>query len=452
MVMDADTSHCPIFSEGGYLALVEGKFTAPFLQQLVFYFQDPEHLAKRMRNALYKSQDDPSKVLFLKGQILGWLFLIILFLEDLQVPVRAHLLRGEDVYLSSKSKMKTTHASNVFRPLIAMALVDRFGSGTTAFAQLIMVMHRFLSIFRSPIPLGFNSEKDRRVKDLLTITSFFTQWKAEKHAELKQKLGISDDKISQKPHHGILRDLMQNCGGLHQLWEEAREEGVHIIPRSISQNPVENLFALLRAFSRGNDNPTVSQCRSALSTIVHSKSSKAQSKSMAYESTELHFDEQDISGIQMRHTKLVQEQKRNIAHELHRENHEWSSKSFAGTMKRIAFAGRKKLSFTVKNDDILIQLTRFVVSVCNAQNIRELGADLPLNISMRTVERFRDEFIEQYNTKTSKKSAEEVLVRYTSFLATVCLNEHCCRRSSRRREVQNHCANESVTFQFLQHS
>ena len=85
-----------------------GSFWCPFIHQQCYYFQDPEHIIKRIRNNIFKSRD-PNMFLLNKGQVISWQLLLILVMNDEQKPMRNTLLRTEDVILNDKTKMKTTY-------------------------------------------------------------------------------------------------------------------------------------------------------------------------------------------------------------------------------------------------------------------------------------------------------------------------------------------------------
>lgn len=133
---------------------------------------------------MYKSCKAPQDYWLLEGQRISWQLLLQLHLDQSAI-VRDCLLRDEDLILSSKSKMKTTHATTVMKPNVQIALARKFGDTVTAMTKVMAMIHDFLTIFRHHVPLG-STVNDGRLQKIRDISDYFISWKNECQTDPKE--------------------------------------------------------------------------------------------------------------------------------------------------------------------------------------------------------------------------------------------------------------------------
>lgn len=186
---------------------------------------DPEHLLKRLRNMLERSRLSSANHLMWKSNKVVWDFIIDLYKyqhEKLHVSVTK--LTQEAVYLTSKSKMKTTYVSRVFsnrtvRSLSYFARLPQFEqqAGVVWFLERCIGLRKF---FQYSGQIHTNSRKlHQALQDL---------------AELKSWGQVDKN---------LLFDLTYTLHGFQYLSENTI---LKIIPKYIGTNSAENWFCKIR--------------------------------------------------------------------------------------------------------------------------------------------------------------------------------------------------------------
>jgi len=282
LTLDGDTTHRKLFSAEGLFPIdkATGSFRCPFINQNCYYFQDAEHVMKRVRNNILPSLE-PENFLLLNEKVISWQMLVLLVENDQENLFRNVILSKSDVFLTDSTKMKTTHVSRILKPSVLQGLERTFGDDAESLITLLKNMDDFLFVFRHWMPLGIE-DSDGRIEKIKNVQSFFRSWREEKQSKLRQDLGIAKQKKT-KLHHGIFNDINISITSLLSLFEEAKSNQITIIPRTISQNPLENIFCLIRQFCGCIRNPSIREVVGAITGIVHTKNFKINSKSSSYE-------------------------------------------------------------------------------------------------------------------------------------------------------------------------
>lgn len=424
IVMDGDSSHRGLFSSKGLLPVKNGYFYCPFLNCKVYYFQDPEHLVKRYRGQFAQSATSHSTFKLLKGGICSWQFLLALVESEQRDSARASLLNPEDVVLTSRSKMKTTHARNVMKPVVRQALLKKFGGDVKPFCEALKIGYLLLEIFRSHNP--FKLDNDKNIQSIENIRQFFRDWRKEDHTEFKRD-NPKCTSHSYKLHSGIYTDMEHTCNSLLGLYTEARDNGIKIIPRTISQNPVENLFSLIRSFCGSISNPTLQQAIGALSSIINLQSFKGTTKGASYSlDTVKNYSARDA--IASRHEKLTKTMEEfhkdlkfdSITDELilHRQK---LGGDVSVVIQRIALGIPRKKNFKVKEGStVLLEMVQYAFERSNDSNFSEF---LPRKLNLSLTTKYRKKFKESLSNDCGK-NINSLLQEVIMYISTISISEY----------------------------
>lgn len=393
VTMDGDSSHRKMFTGSKNaifpVNLDTGSFWCPFIHQQCYYFQDPEHIIKRIRNNIFKSRD-PNMFLLNKGQVISWQLLLILVMNDEQKPMRNTLLRTEDVILNDKTKMKTTYANNITKSNVRQQLQETFGSDANTFCELLEAMNDFLFVFRHWMPLGL--DKESRITKIEKVKQFFYNWKHESQTDIKKNLGINH---KTKLNPGLFNDILITITSFLSFYQEAKGNNITIIPRTISQNPVENIFCLIRQFSGGIRNPSIREVVGAISGIVHTERIGIISKSTSYEvdSDSQWFNNLDSSVFEERN-KFLSTLEINKNKKIYFEPNQLMTKEdYLTPIKRISASIMKKKRFEMKRgSSILEHIIFWMISVLKPNIIQQ---DLLSQLQQEAKTLFNNKFNEE---------------------------------------------------------
>lgn len=419
ITLDGDSSHRTLFKKDGIFKVDEskGSFYCPFIQQQCYYFQDPEHLVKRIRNNLYGSIDT-GDFLLLNGKVVSWQMLILLVQEDQGKPMRNILLSQSDLILTPKTKMTTSKVTKVLRPNVREGLQRKFGDDSESLVEVLKIMDDFLFVFRHWMP--FNLDNDSRIDTIKHVQEFFRKWREEEQTQLKSNLSIGH-KTKLLP--GIYKDIDITITSLINLYEEAKSYKITIIPRTISQNPVENIFCLIRQFCGGIHNPSIREVIGALTGIVATKNLTINSKSSSYQVNNTDwFGDADLETYSKRNSILDKIPSKNKKIFLS-ENTNLKIEDFKPALDRIASSVLHKKKFEMKvqqSDPILQRIIFWMLSVLKPNIIQE---DLPGVLCYKAKEKFGSMFLE--NLENSGKYVKNVLLdKVLNHLSTITIYEY----------------------------
>jgi len=201
-------------------------------------------------------------------------------------------------------------------------------------------------------------------------------------------------------------------------------EGIKIIPRTISQNPVENLFSLLRSFCGSISNPSFQQTVTALSSVIQMKETSINTKSSSYcvDRKGISYSDSDVSALEKRHQKLKNREpasKRRRFPLFITDN--LAFEDIQVPANRISLAIQRKKKFQL-NDSSSV-LNDMILFATRAANTRNLSKNLPGDITDALLRNYGDSFIEDIIDKPLGCDPKKLLAKTATFISTVTISE-----------------------------
>jgi len=235
----------------------------------LYFFADPPHLLKTIRNCFNKSGQSSSRLLTINGQVIVWQTIKQLYHADQdQTFRRCFKLNAENVYLNSFTVMKVNYAAQVLSNTVALDLASRNWPGTSETVNFIELVNYFFDMLN-----GASSEQgkrransyldpytdanDVRFDKLLDFLNYLKKWKEQ--VESKENFTSAERAkmmLSQQTQDGIEITVRAFIGAVKFLLGE----GVKFInARVFCQDPLELYFSKQRQSGGGSKNPTAAQ-------------------------------------------------------------------------------------------------------------------------------------------------------------------------------------------------
>lgn len=230
----------------------------------IFFTYDPPHLVKSVRNNLMTKD-------FISGDrdIAQWGHFAQMFDLDasktLSTRLAPKLARSTHVEPSSFKKMKVKYATQTFSSTVAAAMHTYAVAEDCSLPIAAIDTARFFKEMDTLFDCFNSSSKysSKPFKAAVNTDSIHWAFLAEmKQVFSEMKCIDGKHRVSRPPcFEGWI--LAINC--LEQLWSELETEGIkYLTTRSLNQDPLENLFGLVRRMGADRDNPSPTQFREAL--------------------------------------------------------------------------------------------------------------------------------------------------------------------------------------------
>lgn len=269
-------------------------FVGEEIKNKVFVIFDWPHMVKCFRNNWlgdFKTwQTDnpgvdrlnyPGNIVYWGGNIICgyWRHLTILF--SLHRAEKDTVITEKMMFPLSKTKMRVCYAVKLLSNTIANAFdstqfriyfqrflkVLPFDSGLRDYSgtkKIIFHMNRLFDYVNGPSDSEIAPPPTRR--NVTTETDHIQVW--DEYREVLEKTEIKSPdgkKIKERCINNMVRSLL----AMKLLWEELLEDGfTTLFLRRLNQDPLENLFGLIRQLCGANDNPTAGMFQSALKSVV----------------------------------------------------------------------------------------------------------------------------------------------------------------------------------------
>lgn len=272
LVADQGSNNQSLFKN--YLGVTEEKPYFFHGDRKVFASYDPPHLLKSVRNNLLNKDFE------LNGEIVAsWSHFVTFFEHDstnsTQLQTAPKLAKWSHVEPSSFRRMKVRYAAQVFSNTVAAGMKTHIASSADKLsdpeaalrtAETFKKMDNLFDCFNSSSKFSPKPYKSAVTND--SIHWEYMDEMKEMFANLKCISFKKGKKVRSSPPCFKGWILAINC--LQQLWQSlSQEEGVqYLTTRSVNQDPLENLFSVIRNQGGDRDNPTVAQFRDAFRYIM----------------------------------------------------------------------------------------------------------------------------------------------------------------------------------------
>ena len=284
---------------------------------------------------------------------------MLLYIFHKQQHARNTFLSLEDLILTAKSKMKMSHATNITKKRVREELKLVFGDAAESMIKILEFGHNFIKLFRSKTRL-----KREHISHIDEMAELIRSWKNENQTQKRKEHNLN---FRSKLVYGLNDDFLSTFEAMTRIFYESLMSGISIIPNSISQNPVENLFSLIRSFCGSISNPTLQQCETALRVIIFLQDVSPSSCSLSYQKDTITFNESDTEYFEKRLNKLKDKHKDlpvllSLVHiEL---------ESILDVITRIVKAVQRKKKYSVKDESKVLQDIVFTAyTLCNSDNL-----------------------------------------------------------------------------------
>ena len=182
----------------------------PFSGYPIFFFSDPPHLMKKLRNNLYNSgfkeqNNRYSRTMKRNGKYILWGHIVAVFNREKKRSLFATELRKSHINLDNLSKMRVKLAVQTLSLKVACDMAKFENNATTATQDYIVQCEKFWKVFNDSNPL--RTENDGRVHILEEVLAYFVEWKESLPTQYTTK--------SEQGQHFIawqtMFDLQVNC-------------------------------------------------------------------------------------------------------------------------------------------------------------------------------------------------------------------------------------------------
>ncbi|XP_026290481.2 uncharacterized protein LOC113215119 [Frankliniella occidentalis] len=237
----------------------------------LFFFSDPPHLIKTLRNCFAKSGFHPkaTRKLTKGGQFIVWKTIERLFLEDHEHTIRSSFkLNAQNVYLNSYSCMNVALATQVLSNTVSVDLASRNWANTSETVTFISKCNNFFDNLNgahsamgtrkaNPRLDPYTSSCDKRFDELDEFVTYLRNWLEEvKSAKVtaKEKLKMF---IPHQTFEGIEMTANALRGAVTFMLDVAKAKFINA--RVFCQDPLEQYFGKQRASIGGSSAPTEKQ-------------------------------------------------------------------------------------------------------------------------------------------------------------------------------------------------
>ena len=145
----------------------------------LFFFSDPPHLIKKLRNNIHSSGHKENhqrytRTLFFKGKYILWNHIYAVFTRESKRHLYVTDLRKAHVSLDSVTKMRVKLAVETLSSKVIKEMEECENEITEQTRQYLRFSEVFWSIFNNPTPITDIS--DNRITQLDTVIQYFREW------------------------------------------------------------------------------------------------------------------------------------------------------------------------------------------------------------------------------------------------------------------------------------
>lgn len=221
------------------------------------------------KNPAALKQDCPGQTMIWDGKTVKWRDIIVLQQKEAAAGAAHDKLTETHVFPLSKERMKVKNAAQVFsqRTANALKILSAYDKSieTANFANTAEVVEDMNNVFdavNGPHPRSKNSKITNPTSDSHHIET----WAKFRAAAVNLKFINLQGRIFQPP---CQKNLVMSLSALQDFWQELLKiQFKKLILRRLNQDPLENLFGLIRQNCGADANPSCAHFESALKTIL----------------------------------------------------------------------------------------------------------------------------------------------------------------------------------------
>lgn len=151
----------------------------PFSGKEMFFFSDPPHLIKKLRNNLYSSGHKSehtryTRTLFFKDNYILWNHIYAVYQRESRRHLYVTDLRKAHVTIDSISKMRVKLAVQTLSHKVVKEMEECDKEATKETRKYIQICETFWEIFNNPAPM--KTPEDKRILQLNEVLDYFNTW------------------------------------------------------------------------------------------------------------------------------------------------------------------------------------------------------------------------------------------------------------------------------------
>ena len=171
----------------------------PFSGKPIFFFSDPPHLIKKLRNNLYSSghkAEHPryTRTLLFNDNYILWNHIYAVYQREIRRHLYVTDIRKAHVAIDSISKMRVKLAVHTLSEKVAKEMEECDEEATVETRKYIKACATFWNIFNDPAPM--KTSNDKRMTELNNVLDYFTTWQEWLALKYKTKTEQSQHFIS----------------------------------------------------------------------------------------------------------------------------------------------------------------------------------------------------------------------------------------------------------------
>jgi hypothetical protein len=227
----------------------------------IHIISDPEHLIKKLRNNLHDSCTTTPFHMKYENYLITWDYIVEAYKRETMRPIKTTGLTQAAIELTTKSKMRTCYANQIFSRRLMREIQDNNQNAEGILWYLSTGVNLKQVMYSKEL---IKTTKDKQLDVLLNIDDQWSVWETQ-----------TED--THLPSSETRFDLKLYCRGVVSLVEYCLQK--YKLPISINRlnsNYCENWFSLQRDCSGNNSSPTVleyQQHNSILESIIELKDS-----------------------------------------------------------------------------------------------------------------------------------------------------------------------------------
>ena len=169
---------------------IHSKGFNPFSGWPIFFFSDPPHLMKKLRNNLYNSgfKDKSSRytrAMKRNGKYILWEHIYAVFTREKKRSLFTTDLRNSHIHLDTLSKMRVKLAVQTLSSKVAGDMCKYENEATLSTQEYILNCEKFWKVVNDPKPIRY--ENDARITILDDVLAYFVEWKESLACEYRTK-------------------------------------------------------------------------------------------------------------------------------------------------------------------------------------------------------------------------------------------------------------------------
>ena len=235
----------------------------------IYFFSDPPHLVKTVRNNLFRSGFSTGKTMLLwnNGKHLLWQHVTQLYEADKKRQLRMlRKLRNDHIYLTGHSMMNVRLAAQVLSNSVAVTMNLHGGEEAKETANFISLMNRFFDCLnarfrtegietRNDSLLPYSDTNDPRFGFLDEFLAYLEAWKTSVQTRPGTFSAVEHSKMFLT--HQTYKGLVMTIKSFQEVTRYLLNNGVqYVFSNRFSQDPLEAHFGRHRSLCPRSENQT----------------------------------------------------------------------------------------------------------------------------------------------------------------------------------------------------